>query len=913
MSVVPGSHHDPAIQRGANCHLCPLANTRQGPVMGEIKPTRLLVVAEAPTAHEVEEGRPWLGSAGEVIERGVVAGGLSRAQVSFTNAVLCRPPGGDLPGYIRELRAEDKKNKTHTPTPLECCAPRLAQDIRESTAQVLLAVGGEALRAVAHKTGVAFGTQKAKPGQPKAASVKKQHGSPIPLADGRILAASLHPAYALHGGDARFLPVIEDDIRRAAAMAVRGEIGWKEPEFLLGRSAEAFITFMDALRLSGARVTIDIETDHRLTHVAGIRCVGLGAVVGGREVVGVVPLRRMAGGAWWPPAIQEQVERALTSLLDAAPLAGHNLLFDTAVLLRHRFMSDRRKRWMDTMLAHKDTNQSELPHDLGFVAARVFDAPRWKEDADAKSVDGVDDHTLHRYCAKDVLGEMRLVEPLANAVVGCGQLEAYRMDSALAPVARDMGDLGLVVDDKARLDIYEKLDKVATARLEAVRSTSGIADFNPNASKQIAKFLYVTQGLTPPFTTDGDEWGSDTDDELLTIEGEEPDEEYLLAHASTNRQSLLKLLELGVDDRSRAFINALMGYRQMEKIKSTFVGLAPAKDTLGRPHLRDVHREKQFLMDEHVPGFGMLPVLHTSWKLHVVPSGRWASQPACQNWPERVVYDPALYRSSGGEQGIINTRRMIVAPKGHIITGADYNAVELRLYAAHAKDKKLIEAFNTGKDAHALNFASMMAKNEGEIMTWYERVKALDPKEKKAKRNIAKRFVYLIIYGGQKDKLFKTMAADRTPDGSLAFPGLKEAEVAFWFDNWHKMHPETLRWQKATVQSWMRDGFVASRIYGRRRFFLGGLDPNAIVNHTIQGTAADIANRAMERIAQECPHRGWSAMSGPILQVHDFIGLQVPIERQKEAEALLEAAMPWRDDVLEYGIEIKSGPSWADV
>jgi DNA polymerase I-like protein with 3'-5' exonuclease and polymerase domains len=181
---------------------------------------------------------------------------------------------------------------------------------------------------------------------------------------------------------------------------------------------------------------------------------------------------------------------------------------------------------------------------------------------------------------------------------------------------------------------------------------------------------------------------------------------------------------------------------------------------------------------------------------------------------------------------------------------------------------------------------------------------------KKYLRMIAKRFGFLVIYGGQRDKLYKTMAADRNPDGSRSFPDLQPKDVEMWFDNWHKGHPQTRRWQEGVVRAWNEYGFVGTLLDNRRRFFIGGPDPTAMPNMTIQGSAASIMNRAMKRIAAECPYRGWSPLSGAILQVHDYVGLQVPLARQKDAENLLNEAMPYEQNGMKYIIEQKSGLTW---
>ena len=79
---------------------------------------------------------------------------------------------------------------------------------------------------------------------------------------------------------------------------------------------------------------------------------------------------------------------------------------------------------------------------------------------------------------------------------------------------------------------------------------------------------------------------------------------------------------------------------------------------------------------------------------------------------------------------------------------------------------------------------------------------------------------------------------------------------------------------------------------------------------TIQGSAASIANRAMIAIAKECPYRGWSPLSGPVLQVHDFIGIQVPEARQKDGEDLLNSKMPYTHNGMLFEVELKSGKRW---
>lgn len=928
-------HHQEAVARGARCLECPLYNCGQGPTKPIINPGSVLtIVGESPDTAAVETSNLRQGAGVDVVYEVMKEEGLQPEHLSFTNAVLCRPPGGHLNDYVANLKGDHKKavakakaQKQAVPppplTPQECCAPRLAQDISEARAKTILGLGSEGLRSVATVLKVPYGTVKVPPGTQKVATIKKQHGAPVPLTNGLIITASLHPAFALWS-NSTYMPVIKADLKRAAHIAMRGYVNWFEPEFIVKPSIDTCINVIEMMRRAGSLVTVDIETDGIDVQTARIRCIGLGALIDGREVIICVPFRHMDGRPWWLPGDESRLIEALRGMLESNPISGHNLLFDTAVMLKRRILVNRGRVWVDTMLAHHDTNQSELPHDLGFVAARNFEAPRWKDDADHKNVEGVDDYWLHLYCCKDVLGEMRLVMPLLQQINEQGTINAFKTDMALAPSVRDMGDLGFPIHEERRGQYFNVLDKAVKAKTQELRTITGNADYNPNAFKQVSKFLYVTKGLSPPYATDGREWADlASEDEELPIDIEDPD--VVLEWAATNEVSLMRLLELGVDAQTQQFIEAQLAYRGLQKCKATQVGYKWEEQDDGSQKLIDTHRKRGFIHTESFgEGLQNLSMFHPSWKLHVVPTGRFATSPNVQNWSERIVWDIPTFKAANlagkgskkmpyaidGSDGIINTRAMVCAAPGHVFVGADYNAIELRIYAIMSGDALLLDAIMNGKDPHSLNYATMMARHPSEVMTWYQKVVALPDAQKKYLRNIAKRFGFLEIYGGQEETLYKTMAADRNPDGTRSFPDLQPKDVKMWHTNFHRAHPECMRWQQQVIRAWHHHGFVATLIDGRRRFFIGGEDPTAMPNMSIQGSAASIANRALLTIAKECPSRGWSPVSGVILQVHDFIGLHVPEKRQGDGEALLDYAMPYEHKGMKFDIERKSGKSW---
>jgi len=80
------------------CTACPLAKTRHTVVFGEgDERARLVFVGEAPGQQEDVAGRPFVGAAGQLLNRILEAAGIRREEVYITNTVMCRPPGNRVP------------------------------------------------------------------------------------------------------------------------------------------------------------------------------------------------------------------------------------------------------------------------------------------------------------------------------------------------------------------------------------------------------------------------------------------------------------------------------------------------------------------------------------------------------------------------------------------------------------------------------------------------------------------------------------------------------------------------------------------------------------------------------------------------------------------------------------------------
>ena len=88
----------------AACTCCPLSRTRHLPVMGRgSHKADLMLIAEAPGGQEDQQGIPFVGSSGEILDRLFKDCGLSREEVYMTNIIKCHPPGN------RDPKEEEKE------------------------------------------------------------------------------------------------------------------------------------------------------------------------------------------------------------------------------------------------------------------------------------------------------------------------------------------------------------------------------------------------------------------------------------------------------------------------------------------------------------------------------------------------------------------------------------------------------------------------------------------------------------------------------------------------------------------------------------------------------------------------------------------------------------------------------------
>jgi len=113
------------------CRLCGLGSSRTNAVPGEGHPrARIMFIGEAPGADEDAQGRPFVGRAGQLLDKIIAACGLRREEVFIGNILKCRPPDN------REPRPDEIIN----------CLPYLQRQIEAITPDVIVALGAHAAK-----------------------------------------------------------------------------------------------------------------------------------------------------------------------------------------------------------------------------------------------------------------------------------------------------------------------------------------------------------------------------------------------------------------------------------------------------------------------------------------------------------------------------------------------------------------------------------------------------------------------------------------------------------------------------------------------------------------------------------------------------------------------------------------------
>jgi len=427
--------------------------------------------------------------------------------------------------------------------------------------------------------------------------------------------------------------------------------------------------------------------------------------------------------------------------------------------------------------------------------------------------------------AADVAG--RLATTLAQEVEQSGLKKTYdEIDLPLVPVLCRMEEAGVKIDKEALARMSTRLEGEIDTKAREIYGHCGF-EFNIGSPKQLGDVLFNKLNLPKPVKYGKGKMISTAVDVL----------EGLAANHEVPR--------------------LVLEYRQLSKLKSTYVDTLPAllSSTTGR--------------------------LHTTFDQTGTATGRLSSaNPNLQNIPIRTELGREI-------------RAAFTVEPGHVLLAADYSQIELRLLAHFSSDRLLVEAFNRGDDVHTLTASQVFGVPP--LMVTAEH------------RRAAKVVNFGIVYG-------------LSPFGLSQNLGIEPGEAKQFINAYFEKYSGVRAFIDKTLEEARRDQKVTT-LFGRIRPIPDingknvqqrGFAERTAVNTPLQGTAADLIKIAMIRIDEAVRDR--NLKSRMTLQVHDELVFEVP---QEELDVMRSLVREYMEKVhplaVPLVVEIGVGKNWRDL
>ncbi len=252
-------------------------------------------------------------------------------------------------------------------------------------------------------------------------------------------------------------------------------------------------------------------------------------------------------------------------------------------------------------------------------------------------------------------------------------------------------------------------------------------------------------------------------------------------------------------------------------------------------------------------------MIHTVFNQTLTSTGRLSSkEPNLQNLPIR------------DEEGKEIRRFFVPSDSDHVLVGADYSQIELRLLAHFSGCEKLVEAYQRGEDIHALTASQVFGVDIKDVT-------------KKMRRD-AKAVNFGIIYGISEYGLAKNVK-------------ISPREAKAYIDRYFEGYPNVKEYMDQNVSFAHQNGYV-STLCGRKRYIrdinssnynLRSFSERAAMNMPLQGSSADIIKIAMIHVYNRLKENGLK--SRLILQVHDELIIDTVISEQPLVEKILKEEM----------------------
>ncbi len=504
---------------------------------------------------------------------------------------------------------------------------------------------------------------------------------------------------------------------------------------------------------------------------------------------------------------------------------GHNIKFDMQVL--RLYDVEVKGLLYDTMVAHY-VAESEMRHKmdilsetyLGYTPVPIEDLIG-KKGKNQKTMRDVPLDKITEYASEDadITFQLKEVTDKMIAEKEAGKL-LQEMELPLVPVLCDMECEGVNLD----VGFLEKYSEELETEKVALRSKIfelAEEEFNLDSPKQLGQVLFVKMEI--PYKGKKTKTGQ----------------------FSTNEATLTGL------DGDHEIISSILNYRELTKLKSTYV------DAL--PRLINPRTNR----------------LHTTFNQTIAATGRLSSiNPNLQNIPIRT------------ERGRRIRKAFIPRDKDHTLMAADYSQIELRIIAAITKDEGMQSAFKNNEDIHTATAAKVFGVEQEEV--------------DREMRRKAKAVNFGIAYGQSAFGLSQTLKIPR-----------KEAKEII--ENYFEQFPGIKDYMAKTIEFAREKGYVET-LLGRRRYLRdinsrnhtvrSQAERNAI-NSPIQGSAADMIKIAMINVDKAMKKA--KLKSKMILQVHDELVFDVYKPELEQLKKLVEEQMKNAMPDIEVPIKVEAG------
>ncbi len=420
----------------------------------------------------------------------------------------------------------------------------------------------------------------------------------------------------------------------------------------------------------------------------------------------------------------------------------------------------------------------------------------------------------------------RLKPILEQELISKSLIKLFReLDMPLASVLADMEIVGIKLDLQAFKGLSTELEDRLIKLIDEIYAISE-CQFNINSPKQLREILF--DRLKLPIIKRS-KTGPSTDEEVL--------------RRLADKHPLPALL---------------LEYRQLTKLKNTYVDVMPALIDQKSGHL------------------------HTNFNQAATETGRLSSSnPNLQNIPVKTDIGRRI-------RGAI-----IAFDSDSSLVSFDYSQVELRILAHLSGDEHLVSAFALGKDIHRFTASLINNLEEQDVDDLM--------------RDMAKRVNFGIIYGLSSYGLSRDLR-------------ISVEDAQSFIDSYFTRYPKVKEYIDKQIKFAESQGFVET-LLGRRRYIpqineksqmLRQLAQRQAVNTPIQGTASDLIKQAMVEIYNKI--KGLHFRSQMILQIHDELLFNVYDDEEHKLIALVRERM---ENVIKLcvplRVDIKKGRDWLNM